>query len=213
MGARRPHIFVAGSTDEKISKEYNIAAQKIGKAICENNYTLVFDGAYGLPGLAAAQFLRKKEADFDNVLICACNQTHRLPYEWIRQLNALMIKCEKQSDVTRTLIKESEYMIFMKGSTGTLTELFQAIDTKKNKEHNKMIIVLNMAHQWDEVENLLKTLDIAELYQIANTPEEAMGYIKEDLNKLGYKDGDNFFWRKNPEEGIESQSDLDNHEK
>lgn len=162
--------------------------------------------------MAVAQILGQDD-NLENVLICACNQTHRLPYEWIRQLNALMIECEKQSDVTRTLIKESEYMIFMKGSTGTLTELFQAIDTKKNKEHNKMIIVLNIAHQWDEVENLLKTLDISELYQIANTPEEAMGYIKEDLNKLGYKDGDNFFWRRNPEEGIESQSDLDDYAK
>ena len=212
MGARRPHIFVAGSTNEKISEEYNIAAQKIGKAICENKYTLVFDGAYGLPGLAAAQFLEQDD-NFENVLICACNQTHRLPYEWIRQLKALMIECEKQSDVTRTLIKESEYLIFMKGSTGTLTELFQAIDTKKNKEHNKMIIVLNIAHQWDEVESLLKTLDVSELYQIANTPEEAMGYIKEDLNKLGYKDGDNFFRRKNPDEDIESQPDLNDYEK
>ena len=212
MGARRPHIFVAGSTNEKISEEYNIAAQKLGKAICENKYALVFDGTYGLPGLAAAQFLGQDD-NFENVLICACNQTHRLPYEWIRQLKALMIECEKQSDVTRTLIKESEYLIFMKGSTGTLTELFQAIDTKKNKEHNKMIIVLNMAHQWDEVENLLKTLDIAELYQIASTPEEAMGYIKEDLDKLGYKDGDNFFWRKNPDEDTEIQSDLDGYEK
>ena len=212
MGARRPHIFVAGSTNEKISEEYNIAAQKLGKAICENKYTLVFDGAYGLPGLAAAQFLEQDD-NFENVLICACNQTHRLPYEWIRQLKALMIECEKQSDVTRTLIKESEYLIFMKGSTGTLTELFQAIDTKKNKEHNKMIIVLNIAHQWDEVESLLKTLDISELYQIASTPEEAMGYIKEDLDKLGYKDGDNFFWRKNPDEDTEIQSDLDGYEK
>ncbi len=212
MGARRPHIFVAGSTNEKISEEYNIAAQKLGKAICENKYTLVFDGAYGLPGLAAARFLGQDD-NFENVLICACNQTHRLPYEWIRQLKALMIECEKQSDVTRTLIKESEYLIFMKGSTGTLTELFQAIDTKKNKEHNKMIIVLNIAHQWDEVESLLKTLDISELYQIASTPEEAMGYIKEDLDKLGYKDGDNFFWRKNPDEDTEIQSDLDGYEK
>ena len=212
MEARRPHIFVAGSTNERISEEYNLAAQKLGKAICENKYTLVFDGAYRLPGLAAAQFLGKGD-NFENVLICACNQTHRLPYEWIRQLNALMIECEKQSDVTRTLIKESEYLIFMKGNTGTLTELFQAIDTKKNKEHNKMIIVLNIAHQWDEVENLLKTLDISDLYQIANTPEEAMEYIKEDLNKLGYKYGDNFFWRKNIGESIESQSDLDDYEK
>ena len=76
-----------------------------------------------------------------------------------------------------------------------------------------MIIVLNIAHQWDEVESLLKTLDISELYQIASTPEEAMGYIKEDLDKLGYKDGDNFFWRKNPDEDTEIQSDLDGYEK
>ena len=66
MEARRPHIFVAGSTNEKISEEYNIAAQKIGKAICENKYTLVFDGAYGLPGLAAAQFLGKEDVNFEN---------------------------------------------------------------------------------------------------------------------------------------------------
>ena len=75
-----------------------------------------------------------------------------------------------------------------------------------------MIIILNIAHQWDEIVNLLETLDISELYQVANTPEEAMGYIKADFDKLGYKYGDNF-WRRNPNEDIECQSDWDDYEK
>lgn len=192
---RRPHVFVAGSTNPKISKEYNIAAQKIGKEIYKNRYTLVFDGAYGLPGVAAMQIADEKETYSENILIYACNRFNRLPYEWINCTGGQMVSCEKQSDVTHKLIEASDYLLFMKGNTGTLVELFHAIDTKKNKEHKKDIIILNINHQWDSLLNLLDTLNLPDLYKVVETPEEAMESIKIDLNKLGYREGVNFLGR------------------
>lgn len=192
---RRPHVFVAGSTNPEISKEYNIAAQKIGKEIYKNRYTLVFDGAYGLPGVVATQVAKGQEKYSENVLIFACNRFNRLPYEWINRTGGQMVCCEKQSDVTHKLIEESDYLIFMKGNTGTLTELFHAIDTKKNKEHKKCIIILNINHQWDSLLNLLNTLNLSDLYKVIETPEEVMEFIKIDLNKLGYIEGKNFWGR------------------
>ena len=192
---RRPHVFVAGSTNPNISKEYNIAAQKIGKEIYNNKYTLVFDGCFGLPGVAAMQVIEGKESYSENILIYASDRFSKFPYEWIMNTEGQGVHCEKQSDVTRKLIEESDYLIFMKGNTGTLVELFYSIDTKKNKEHEKGIIILNIEHQWDSLLSLLDTLNVPELYKIVETPEQAMEYIKDDLNRLRYKTGTNFWGR------------------
>lgn len=52
-------IFVAGSTDSRINKEYNKCAKDIGKYIIEKGYTLVFDGCYGLSGEVAKCMIEK----------------------------------------------------------------------------------------------------------------------------------------------------------
>ena len=192
---RRPHVFVGGSTIPGLSEEYYKAAKYIGEEIYKNKYTLVFDGCYGLPGVAASQQINK-EPYSENVLICAANRSHRFPYKWIEDtIEGRIICCKEQSEVTARLIDVSDYLIFMRGSSGTNAELFQAIDTKKNKEHNKLIIILNIDHQWDHIINVIKIEHLENLCIIAETPEQTMEYIRKDLEKLGYKEGINFFGR------------------
>lgn len=75
--------------------------------------------------------------------------------------------------------------VFLKGGSGTLAELFHAIDTKKNGEHNKPILILNLKNQWDELINLLKPLELSNLYEVMHTPQEIMKYINEHI-KIDY---------------------------
>lgn len=101
--------------------------------------------------------------------------------------NLHITDCRYQSEVTKSLIDYSDHMIFFKGNSGTLTELFHALDTKKNKEHNKSICILNINHQWDDLETLLKTLNLEDLYYIAHNTQNAIEYIENQI-KLSEQD-------------------------
>ena len=196
-------ILVAGSINPKISKEYSEAAKVIGEYIYEKNYALVFDGCFGLPGEVAkrmvemgkekykqwdewmalpAELKEKKDISYPHrpKAIISYDDFHFGMPKWI-DVNFLDVwwQCNNrhQSDVTRKLIDTSDHMIFLKGNSGTLAELFYALDTKKNKEHNKSICILNRNHQWDALEALLKQLGLEKLYHIVDTVEKAIQYI------------------------------------
>lgn len=80
------------------------------------------------------------------------------------------------------------YCSFFKGNSGTLAELFHAIDTKKNREHSKPIIILNLENQWDDLLRLLEPLKLSHLYHVVNNPEKIMDYIEEAYTKLAKSD-------------------------
>lgn len=90
--------------------------------------------------------------------------------------------------------------MFFKGGSGTLAELFHAIDTKKNREHLKPIIILNLEHQWDELLHILQPLNLSHLYHIVDSPKKVMEYIENNIkispyNNVIYKSQDDDFDR------------------
>lgn len=63
----KTRIFVAGSSNAKISEDYNEAAKKIGNYIIAKGHSLVFDGCYGLPGIVAKCMVEKyKETSYQH---------------------------------------------------------------------------------------------------------------------------------------------------
>lgn len=64
----------------------------------------------------------------------------------------------------------SDILVFLKGGSGTLAELFHAIDTKKNGEHKKPILILNIQDEWNDLIRLLEPLKLNSLYEIMYTP-------------------------------------------
>lgn len=190
-------IFVAGSSDCKISEEYNKATKNIGNYIIKKNHTLVFDGCYGLPGEVAKCMVEKHQKtiidhrdeiiNFNEIywpeIMIAYDSWHYPQPKWgdLNLANLRIQSCRYQSEVTKTLVDWSDHMIFLKGNSGTLAELFHALDTKKNKEHNKSICILNINHQWDNLEALLKTLGLEELYHITYSTDKAIEYIENQI--------------------------------
>ena len=72
--------------------------------------------------------------------------------------------------------------MFFKGGIGTLAELFHAIDTKKNREHHKPILILNIQNQWDDLIEILKPLGLSHLYEVMDTPKKVMEYIEKNIS-------------------------------
>ena len=169
---RKIQIFVSGSTDANISKEYRQAAEDFGRMLDIKKHQLVFDGCKGLPGVVASQMQQPN----DNLSI-ATTSNYPIPKWPLAKIRVF----RDQSEVTRTLLSWSDIAVFFKGGSGTLTELFHAIDTKKNGEHNKPILILNIQNQWDELIKLLATMRLSHLYHIMATPQEIMAFIDENV--------------------------------
>lgn len=92
---KRIEIFVSGSTNPNISKEYNQAAVEFGRMLDIKKHNIVFDGCKRLPGIVASQI---KEPN-DNLSI-ATTSGRQIPYGvWpFATINGTFIY---QSEVTR----------------------------------------------------------------------------------------------------------------
>lgn len=175
---KRIGIFISGSTNPNISKEYTQAAIEFGKMLDIKKHNIIFDGCDGLPGLVASQIPKINDnleiAYTSNNSFCK-NGIEKWPFA---RRNGTF---KYQSEVTRALLDWCDVAVFFKGGSGTLAELFHAIDTKKNKEHSKPIIILNIAHQWDDLLNILEPLNLSHLYNVIYTPKKVIEYIENNI--------------------------------
>ena len=189
---RRIEIFVSGSTNPNISKEYNQAAKDFGKMLDIKKHNIIFDGCNGLPGIVAKQLQQPN----DNLAIAYSSDTFGRQIDHNRWPLARQNGTFRyQSEVTRALLNWSDIAVFFKGGSGTLAELFYAIDTKKNREHNKPILILNIKNQWDDLIKVLEPLELNHLYCVMDTPQKVMEYIEKNIsinkyNSVEYRNQD-----------------------
>lgn len=175
---RRINIFVSGSTNPNISKEYNQAAVEFGKMINTKKHNIIFDGCNGLPGIVASQVTYPND-NLEIALTSYFGGTSKIINQWpCARINATF---RYQSEVTRALLDWSDVVVFFKGGSGTLAELFHAIDAKKNREHNKPILILNIKNQWNNLINLLEPLELSHLYDVIDTPQKVIEYIDKNI--------------------------------
>lgn len=180
---RRIEIFVSGSTNPNISKEYNQAAKEFGKMIDTKKHNVIFDGCDGLPGVVASQ-IAKPNDNLEIALTSYFGGVNKIINNWpYARINGTF---RYQSEVTRALLDWSDVAVFFKGGSGTLAELFHAIDTKKNREHNKPILILNIQNQWDYLIKLLEPLGLNHLYIVMDTPQKVMEYIQKNIRINSY---------------------------
>lgn len=167
---KKINIFIGGSTDINISKNYRDFALFLGDEINKRDYEIIFDGCSGLPSV---------------VYDCLSDKMRSLmfysEYYPMPKISGRIKQFDKQSNVMRSFINASDAMIFMKGGMGTLAEITYALDSKKNKEHDNPIVIININNEWDELINLLKTYDIDNLYFVTDNVDDCLNYIEKHL--------------------------------
>lgn len=180
---KRIGLFVGGSTDQNLSDEYKNAAILLGKKMNERKYTIIFDGCHGLPCLAYQQL-----DDCNDGLIIYDDYYQKPDFEKILSYPGITLfygpqirSLDKQSDVTRALINAGDALFFMKGGMGTIAEIVQAIDRKRNQEHDKPIVILNLNHSWDELVALLDSYNLKDLYYVTDNVIDGLNYIEKEL--------------------------------
>lgn len=170
-------IFIGGSTDKNISKTYNDLARQLGEEINNRDYLIWFDGCDGIPRIIYDSLKNKKRS---RIVYNDYYNNPKLDFGFI-------FSKKSQSEVTDFLIKNCDAIIFFKGGMGTLAEIAKSIDTKKNHEHDKPIVILNINHEWDELVNLLKTYDLDDLYYITDNVKDCLNYIENEIFKENSK--------------------------
>lgn len=167
-------IFIGGSTQPNLSQAYCDIAVELGQEINKReDYTITFDGCLGLPYLVFCQL--------DYTSRATIYKTRYYGNDYIFKTSAQTIDFRHQSNFIRNIPENSDAMIFMKGGTSTITEIMYAIETKKNKEHDKPIVILNINNEWQIFVNLLQSLDIDNIYYVTDNITDALNYIETQL--------------------------------
>lgn len=177
MDYRKIAIFIGGSMDANLSADYHDTAIALGKEINDRGYDIVFDGCEGLPFLVYNELDDKMRS-----LMIYTDYWYPMP-----KIPGHVRALDQQSDVTSALVKSSDAMIFMKGGVGTVAEIMRALDSKKNKEHDNPILILNLNHEWDLLVNLLNSYDLGDLYFVTDNYSDGLDYIERELYKEGSK--------------------------
>lgn len=174
-------ICVFCSSSEDLDQKYYSVANELGEIIAKNNFDLIHGaGTIGLMG-----------ALMKSAFACGCKVIGVVP----ERLNRDNIVCNLHQElvVTPDMKERKEFMrtnasafIALPGGFGTLEEVLEVITLKQLKYHNKAIVIVNSFGYFDQ---LLKQFDYMfetgfaieaykSLYYIAQTPEEAINYIK-----------------------------------
>ena len=85
------------------------------------------------------------------------------------------------------LVKNADAIIILPGGIGTITELISSIETMRNNEFNKPILIYNMFGFYNEffkfIDNIYEekfsSIEVKKCYQVFNSKEELINYIKE----------------------------------
>ena len=90
-----------------------------------------------------------------------------------------------------TILERSDAIVALVGGIGTLDEVTEMIELKKQGKHNKPIVVLNTEGFYNGLKMQLQKMkedgsipnELEELVHFSDTPQEAIDYIKDNLPK------------------------------
>ena len=179
------HIAVFCSA-QNISEAYTKPAEEFGRLMVAHGYDLVWGGSdKGLMSILATA-VQQNGGKLVGVSI---------PYfEDVARKNAdEMILAKDLSERKTTMLARSDAIVMLVGGVGTLDELMEIVERKKQKEHNKPIVILNTNNFYEGLRMLLDRMldegfipkDVGELAHVVNTPQEAIEYIDAALARTG----------------------------
>ncbi|MBD0737622.1 TIGR00730 family Rossman fold protein [Streptomyces sp. CBMA29] len=165
-----------------LDERYTAPAREFAELIGRGGHTLVWGGSdVGLMKVVAdgvqesggrlvgvsVEFLRSKARDTADEMVTAVDLAER--------------KAE--------LLRRADAIVIMVGGTGTLDEATEILELKKHGLHAKPVVLLNSAGFYDGLREQLHRMDaegflplpLADLVAFADTGEEAMTYLTENV--------------------------------
>lgn len=170
------NVFI-GCSSNNINKIYIDTIKSIANYLACNNYNLVVGGINGVMGIVKDIFIQNKM----DVMVMSVNSYHEVDDDTLSVYNHNTVSDRKYS-----IISNSNLIILMPGGFGTIDEIFTAIESKRAREHDNPIIMVNINNYYDD---LIRQLDKIfkegfanesdrNLYYVANSVDEVINYIE-----------------------------------
>lgn len=177
-------ICVFSSSSDEISDIFFKAAEELGKAIAEKNFTLVYGGGNnGLMGALALSVHKHK----GKVIGVIPEYLKSKGYAYSPADELIVTKDLRER---KTFMEDrSDAFLTLPGGFGTLEELAEVLALKQLKQHTKPIVILNINGFYDQLllffEEIYKGRFTSEknrkLYHVATDIEGAFKYLEENL--------------------------------
>lgn len=165
-----------------LDKKYVLPTEEFARLIAKNGYDLVWGGSdVGLMKIIAAEV----RAGGGKLIGISTGLFSHIAHKSADE----MIIAKDLGERKAIMLKRSDALVMLAGGTGTLDEITDIIEHKKHGLHNKPIVILNTENFYEGLKTqLLRMRDegflqrpIDELVYFADTPQEAIDYIKKNL--------------------------------
>jgi len=179
------YIFVGCASQAVKNPCYTHTAEMLGNFINVKQHTFVFGGCKtGLMGSIYSQISEKSK---NVIAILAEAYKHEA-----NELSAKRIYLCKTINERKTCFTSiSDVAVFLPGGFGTIDEIMSAIESKRAKEHNLPILILNINNYFTPLINMLNKAYTEEftnskyskLYSVVNNFDEAVAWLN-NIEKL-----------------------------
>lgn len=170
------NVFIGCSSKENLDKIYIDSAIQLANYLSLNNYKLICGGFAGMMKTIQEVFQENKQ----EITIIGVKGYHDDEIRHIK--NAYL--CDNIKERKNTIIKKADAILCLPGGVGTLDELFTAIESKRAKEHNIPIIIVNINNYYTNLIKQLNTIyqegfgsEEEKNYDIANSIEDVIHYL------------------------------------
>ena len=176
------NVCVCGSSSAALDQIYYDTAFTLGAELAKAGFGLVFGaGDIGVMG-ATARGVHSIAGGHVTGIIPSFMNVDGIPYQ----------KCD-DCVITETMRERKQMMedrsdafIAAPGGIGTFEEFFEVLTLKQLKRHKKAIVLLNVAHYYDPLQQMLKCAVAQrfakpaslELYYLTEDPVQAVEYIR-----------------------------------
>ncbi len=179
------NICVFGSSSEKIDRRYLDSAESLGGAIARRGMGVVFGGGkYGVMGAVARGAASERGALIG------------VSPSFFIELDVLVDKAEIENyeEIFTETMRErkgvmedrADAFVICAGGIGTFEEFFEVLTLKQLGQHNKPIIIYNVAGYYDPMIDLMNSGiserflsdDVHMLYTVAETEEEVFDQLE-----------------------------------
>ena len=179
LGMKNITVFCSASD---LDDKYIKPAEEFARLLPKHGYDLVWGGSN--EGLMKAIASAIKEDGGKLIGVSVEFYKHLL-----REDSDEKIIAKTLGERKATMLLRGDAIAVLVGAIGTLDELTEVIELKKQGHHNKPIVILNTENFYEGLRIQLQKMkddgfipnNLNELIYFANTPQEAIGYINNAL--------------------------------
>jgi hypothetical protein len=173
-------VFCASS--RKADDSYVVAATTLAKLLVERGYTIKYGGGeVGLMGVLADTAIEHQGH------VIGIIPKFMVEVEWQHKGVEQMVLVDTMAERKKLLVEDTDAVIALPGSTGTLEELVEVMSMKKLGGYTKPIIIVNTNGFYNHLIALLERMaseqfmrhEHLSIYTVVDTPEQAIDAIEE----------------------------------